>query len=69
MTDEELQTIHDGFRAIGDELRSQRSKLDTIIKLLGGKDAKVQAIREDVSALQEQGAKHERWFGEVRRAR
>lgn len=60
MTNETRRIIRDGFGHIEDELRAQRGKLDHIIRLLGGENAKVQAIREDHDALTEKVAGHER---------
>ena len=67
MTNDTRRIIRDGFGAIEDEFRQRRAtdaeilrRLDALIKLAGGTDAKVQAVREDHSALTNQVAEHER---------
>lgn len=57
MTDEKTRLTREGFGAIADELRQRRAvdreilkRLDVLIKLAGGTDAKATAIREDLDA-------------------
>lgn len=57
MTIEERQLVREGFGAIEEELRQRRAvdaeilkRLDVLIKLAGGTDAKTTAIREDLDA-------------------
>jgi hypothetical protein len=57
MTNETKRLIREGFGAIEDELRQRRAvdteivkRLDVLIKLAGGTDAKATAIREDLDA-------------------
>ena len=67
MNSEERRVLRDALGAIEDELRLQRAtgteilkRLDVLIKMAGGSDAKVQALREDHDALAEQVSGHER---------
>lgn len=57
MTNETRRLIRDGFGAISDELRQRRAtdteilkRLEVIIKMTGGDNAKIQALREDHDA-------------------
>lgn len=67
MTSEERAALQEGLGAIEDELRQRRAvdneiikRLDVLIKLAGGNDAKTQALREDHDALSAQVQDHER---------
>lgn len=58
MTNETRRIIRDGFGAIEDELRQRRAtdaeilnRLDELIRVVGGDNAKIQALREDHEAL------------------
>lgn len=57
MSDDLKSLVREGFGAIEDELRQRRAtdaeilkRLDVLIKLVGGNDAKTTAIREDLDA-------------------
>ena len=65
MSNESRRLVREGFGAIADELRLQRGKLDYIIRLLGGRDAQIQAVREDISQLQESRSEHERKISQL----
>lgn len=67
MTRETRAIIRDGFGAILDEFRQRRAvdreilaRLDVLIRMAGGSEAKIEALREDHDALTEKTASHER---------
>lgn len=67
MTNETRRIIREGFGAIEDELRQRRAtdteilkRLEVLIRLAGGSDAQIQALREDHDALTDKVAGHER---------
>ena len=67
MSNETRRIIRNALGAIEDELRQRRAtdaeilkRLDTLIKMAGGTDAKTTALREDHDALAEQVQQHER---------
>lgn len=71
MNSEERRIIRDGFGAISVELRQRREvdrqimqKLDALIRMAGEDNGKVQALREDVGALQDSRTEHERKIAE-----
>ena len=72
MTSETRRMIREGFGAIEDELRQRRAtdveilkRLEVLIKLAGGNDAQLQALREDHDALIDKQTEFEK---RVRRA-
>ena len=78
MTNETRRIIRDALGAIEVELRQQRHarkgelaeisrKLDVLIRMVGGHDAKIQAVREDHDALSGQVADHERRLASLAR--
>lgn len=70
---EDTRIIRDALGAIEDELRQRRavdreimSRLDTLIRMVGGQDAKTAALREDHDALAAQVQDHQRRLAGVR---
>ncbi len=72
MTNDERRLVREGFGFIEEELRLQRAtgaeilkRLDVLIRLAGGTDAKATAVREDHDALAAQVQDHERRIRKV----